>query len=290
MSGNKRQRELARAKYERQQARRSQTVDRRRRNQRIIAAVVVVALVLSGVAWAVISVVGTDSPSTPTPTASASAAPTAAASSTPSADASAEATAAASASGEPIEEPAVLSCSAPGTPRANDVTFPSAGAPTGTPTSLTLATNCGDIVIALDAKAPATIASEAFLAEQGFYDNTVCHRLTTDGIFVLQCGDPAGDGTGGPGYTVPDENLPAEGEANYPAGTVAMANAGPGTSGSQFFIVYDDTILPSGYTIWGTVTEGLDIVKEIASVGVADGSGDGSPRQPVFIESATVQS
>jgi peptidyl-prolyl cis-trans isomerase B (cyclophilin B) len=88
---------------------------------------------------------------------------------------------------------------------------------------------------------------------------------------------------------VPDENLPDDGEANYPAGTVAMANAGPGTAGSQFFIVYDDTTLPGAYTIWGQVTSGLDIVKEVASVGVADGTSDGTPLQPVFIESATIQ-
>jgi peptidyl-prolyl cis-trans isomerase B (cyclophilin B) len=144
-------------------------------------------------------------------------------------------------------------------------------------------------VIALDPAAPATVASEVFLTQQGFYDNTQCHRLTTEGIFVLQCGDPAGDGTGGPGYTVPDENLPADGAANYPAGTVAMANAGPGTSGSQFFIVYADTTLPGDYTIWGTVTSGLDMVQEVASVGVGDGGADGTPRQPLFIESATVQ-
>jgi peptidyl-prolyl cis-trans isomerase B (cyclophilin B) len=168
------------------------------------------------------------------------------------------------------------------------MTFASAPAD-GTGGTLTLSTNCGDIVVALDPAAPATVASAVYLAQQGFYDSTQCHRLTTAGIFVLQCGDPAGDGTGGPGYSVPDENLPAAGTANYPAGTVAMANAGPGTGGSQFFIVYDDTTLPGDYTIWGKVTSGLDIVKEVASVGTSDGSGDGSPRQPVFIESATVQ-
>jgi peptidyl-prolyl cis-trans isomerase B (cyclophilin B) len=187
-----------------------------------------------------------------------------------------------------IEEPPILDCTAPGPVRSDDISFDAA--PTeGTGASITFATNCGDIVVALDPAAPATVASEVFLAQQGFYDATQCHRLTTQGIYVLQCGDPAGDGTGGPGYTVPDENLPADGEANYPAGTVAMANAGPGTAGSQFFIVYQDTTLPGDYTIWGTVTSGLDIVQEIASVGVADGSFDGSPRQPLVIESATVQ-
>jgi peptidyl-prolyl cis-trans isomerase B (cyclophilin B) len=154
---------------------------------------------------------------------------------------------------------------------------------------ITLATNCGDITIrTLPDAAPETVRSESFLASQGFYDGTLCHRLTTQGIYVLQCGDPAGDGTGGPGYSVPDENLPADGPANYPAGTVAMANAGPGTSGSQFFIVYEDTTLPGAYTIWGQVTEGLDIVRSLAGQGVLDGSGDGPPLQPIGIESATV--
>ena len=105
---------------------------------------------------------------------------------------------------------------------------------------------------------------------------------------MLQCGDPAGNGTGGPGYSIPDENLPAEGEANYPAGTVAMANAGPGTGGSQFFIVYEDTTLPSGYTIWGTVAKGLDVVKGIAAAGVEGGGTDGPPAQRVVIEKATL--
>ena len=303
MSGNKRQRELARAKYERQQARRTSSGSRRRRNQRIIGVLVVAALVAGSVAWvifanrssgdAVADVTAEPSLSSSEIAAALQSAQAAAeaASPSPSVVGSPEASPASSpaSTDEPIGEPAVLDCHAPGTPRANDKTYSAAAGGAGAK-SITFTTNCGDIVIVLDPAAPATIASEAFLARDGFYDNTQCHRLTTSGIFVLQCGDPAGDGTGGPGYTVPDENLPAEGTANYPAGTVAMANAGTGTSGSQFFIVYDDTTLPSGYTIWGTVTEGLDMVKEIASVGVADGGGDGTPRQPVFIESATVQS
>lgn len=296
MSGSKRQREIARAKYERQQARRAAGADRRHRNQRIVAVLVVAALVIGSVGWIVLSRQDTPAPIAADPTASASAVPLAAASTAPSTSASAtpsaSVSAAPSASASVIDpalgEPSILDCAAPGTPRPNDQTF-SAPPTDGTATSLTLTTNCGDIVIALDPAAPATVASEVFLAQQGFYNNTQCHRLTTDGIFVLQCGDPAGDGTGGPGYSVPDENLPADGAANYPAGTVAMANAGPGTSGSQFFLVYADTTLPGDYTIWGTVTSGLDMVQEVASVGVADGGGDGTPRQPLFIESATVQ-
>ena len=282
MSGSKRQRELARAKYERQQARRGVRADKRKRNQRIIAIVVVVALVLASAAWAAFAFIGGDEPAAQPPAASAT--PAASPSAAPSGTADAS-----GASAEPIEEPAVLNCSAPGTPRADTISFDAAPPAETTAASITFTTNCGDIVVALDPAAPATVASEAFLAAEGFYDSTQCHRLTTDGIFVLQCGDPTGTGTGGPGYTVPDENLPAAGEANYPAGTVAMANAGPGTAGSQFFIVYEDTTLPGDYTIWGTVTSGLDIVQEIASVGTETGAVDGPPRQPVFIESATVQ-
>lgn len=276
MSGSKRQRELARAKYERQQARRSANVDRRRRNQRIIAVVVVVALVLGGLGWILAGTLTSDEPAAVEATPSA---PAETAAPSPAASDSTE---------EPVTEPAVLDCAPAGTPRPDDISF-DAPEGDGAGASITFATNCGDIVVALDPAAPQTVASAVFLAEQGFYDRTQCHRLTTDGIFVLQCGDPAGNGTGGPGYTLPDENLPAAGEANYPAGTVAMANAGPGTAGSQFFIVYEDTTLPGDYTIWGSVTSGLDIVQEIASVGTADGGPDGAPRQPVFIESATVQ-
>lgn len=274
MSGSKRQRQLARAKYERQQTRRAETEIRRRRNQRITAIVVVAVLVVGALAYAIVSVTGGEE----TPVAEA---PTPAAAS-PDADVSADSSA------EPIEEPSVLDCGPAITPRADDISYdaPGEAAPADT---ITLTTTCGDIVITLDPAAPETVASETFLAESGFYDATQCHRLTTEGIFVLQCGDPAGNGTGGPGYTVPDENLPAAGEANYPAGTVAMANAGPGTAGSQFFIVYDDTTLPGDYTIWGNVTSGLDLVQEVASVGTLDGSSDGAPRQPMVIETATVQ-
>ena len=126
-----------------------------------------------------------------------------------------------------------------------------------------------------------------FLTQQGFFDLTSCHRLTTAGIFVLQCGDPKGDGTGGPGYQLPDENLPTAGADNYPAGTVAMANAGKGTGGSQFFLVYQNTTLPPDYTIWGKIASGLDVVRYVASQGVQGGGTDGPPNQPVVIVKAT---
>ena len=152
--------------------------------------------------------------------------------------------------------------------------------PATPPTFLKLATNCGDIVIEMDAKtAPKTTQSMAFLAGQGYYTDSECFRLTVEGLFVLQCGSPTNDGQGGPGYSVPDENLPAAGTDNYPAGTVAMANAGAGTSGSQFFIVYKDTTLGPDYSIWGKVVSGLDVVKNVAAAGVQTGAGAPAPNQ-----------
>jgi peptidyl-prolyl cis-trans isomerase B (cyclophilin B) len=152
-----------------------------------------------------------------------------------------------------------------------------------------IVTNCGTIVVSLDGRhAPETVNSFAFLAAKGYFTNTPCHRLTTSGIFVLQCGDPTGTGTGGPGYTLPDENLTG---ATYPAGTLAMANTGvPHTGGSQFFFVYANTALPPQYTPFGHVTAGLDVLRRIAKAGTdnANGQGDGHPKQPVVIMSFTV--
>ena len=106
---------------------------------------------------------------------------------------------------------------------------------------------------------------------------------------MLQCGDPTGTGGGGPNFTFKDENLPAQADNNYPAGSVAMANSGPNTNGSQFFLVYDNTTLGANYTLWGKITQGLDIVKSIAAYGTADGSGDGAPKSTVEIINATVK-
>lgn len=158
-----------------------------------------------------------------------------------------------------------------------------------------LVTNCGTITVTLNGKlAPHTVNSFNFLAGKGYFTDTPCHRLTTTGIYVLQCGDPSGTGTGGPGYTIPDENLPKGikslgGYAKYPAGTVAMANTGqPHTGGSQFFLVYANTILGPQYTQFGTVdAAGLAILKNIAKAGSTP-SGDGKPNQPVVIEKFTV--
>ena len=154
--------------------------------------------------------------------------------------------------------------------------------------TVTLKTNCGDIVIAAyGTKAPLTVISMSYLANRGYFDNSLCHRMVTNGIFIIQCGDPTASGSGGPQWTVPDENLPT-GNVNdnlYPAGTVAMANSGPNTNGSQFFFVYKDgSQLGPNYTIWGKVIKGLDILQFIASKGIA---ADGvAPAQALSIISA----
>ncbi|AXH95290.1 peptidylprolyl isomerase [Ornithinimicrobium avium] len=190
-----------------------------------------------------------------------------------------------------------LTCEDPPTAPSDVPTFSQDDLPeplSGDPTTLTatLETNCGDIVLELDAaKAPQTVASFEFLAGQGYWDHSACHRLTTQGIFVLQCGDPTGTGRGNPGYGYGIENAPADGR--YPAGTLAMARTqDPGSNGGQFFIVYEDTQLPvqgGGYSIFGRVTQGLDIVQAVAAQGGRSEDPNGSaPAQPISILSVDV--
>ncbi|WP_217254660.1 peptidylprolyl isomerase [Streptomyces sp. AC602_WCS936] len=161
--------------------------------------------------------------------------------------------------------------------------------------TMKLETTCGDIDIALKAKAaPHTVNSFNFLAGKGFFDHTKCHRLTTENIYVLQCGDPTAQGNGGPGYTIPDENLKDKSlkDNMYPAGTVAMANTGqPDSGGSQFFLVYQNSPLPPSYTPFGTISdEGMTVLKKIASAGSqpADPTGNTAPNATVVIDKATV--
>lgn len=150
-------------------------------------------------------------------------------------------------------------------------------------------TTCGTITLTLDAaKAPRTVNSFAFLAGKRFFDGSRCHRLTTAGIYVLQCGDPTGTGGGEPGYSLPEENLAG---ARYPAGTVAMANAGsPGSGGSQFFLVYQDSELAPQFTPFGRIAGGLDVLRRIAAAGTdeSSGPGDGAPKANVVLRSVTV--
>jgi peptidyl-prolyl cis-trans isomerase B (cyclophilin B) len=163
---------------------------------------------------------------------------------------------------------------------------------------MTIVTNRGKIVIKTNrAVTPCTVASFTYLAGKHFFDKTPCHRLTTAGIYVLQCGDPTGTGSGGPAYTIPDEAVPAGGgnlpAVNYPRGSVAMANTGqPNSGSSQFFLVYKDSPLPPAYTNFGTITSGLDVLDKIAAAGDTEsfGQGDGAPKLPVEIISFTVTS
>ena len=152
-----------------------------------------------------------------------------------------------------------------------------------------ISTNQGDITVELDGgAAPQAVASFVALANDGFFDRSDCHRLVTAGIFVLQCGDPTGTGMGGPAYRYgPIENAPAD--DMYPAGTLAMARVGGDAEsmGSQFFIVYEDSSIPSdhagGYTVFGQVTDGLSIVEDVASAGTVTGQSDGKPAQSVIV-------
>ncbi|MEU0133699.1 peptidylprolyl isomerase [Streptomyces sp. NPDC006296] len=256
VSSDQRRRQLAREKFERQQQRREEARRRTRRLTVIIASSVAVVAVIGVGAWLTFD--GDDVKSSAKAEASPSASPSESESSAP----------------EPamkIDKKASY--------------------------TMSLTTSQGDIGITMDAaKTPHTTNSFKALADKGYFDDTKCHRLTTEGIFVLQCGDPKGDGTGGPGYTIPDENLTSlgkpgdDGSVTYPKGTVAMANTGqPGTGGSQFFLVYKDTKLPPNYTPFGTMDDaGLKAVEKVAAAGVAEGAADGAPKKAVTIEKVKV--
>jgi peptidyl-prolyl cis-trans isomerase B (cyclophilin B) len=208
---------------------------------------------------------------------------------------------------EPTAAPSVVDTTDTGTGAEVDTTCPPAPEPVAAPPegydsvpepvegtwTVALTTSCGDITLELDGDAaPQGVGNFVSLAEQGWFDQTPCHRLTTQGIFVLQCGDPTGLGTGGPGYRFgPIENAPADDV--YPAGTVAMARVGgDGESmGSQFFLVYEDSTIPSdaagGYTVLGRITEGLDIVQLVAEGGLA--ADQVAPARSIGIISVTAE-
>ncbi|HUN34891.1 MAG TPA: peptidylprolyl isomerase [Trebonia sp.] len=168
----------------------------------------------------------------------------------------------------------------------------------------TISTNRGPIVIKLaNSKATCTVNSFVHLAETKFWDNTQCHRVSDSSpLYMLQCGDPTAKGTktlscsganeagtGGPGYSFDDENLKG---ATYPAGTLAMANSGANTNGSQFFLVFQNTDLPASYTPFGTITSGLDILQNVAKAGTSctyAGAGGGVPKDKVVINSVSIK-
>jgi peptidyl-prolyl cis-trans isomerase B (cyclophilin B) len=175
-------------------------------------------------------------------------------------------------------------------PAARTVGVPPATADSKATYQATIVTNHGDVVIDLNnAKATCTVNSFVYLAGKNYFSSTRCHRLTTSGIYVLQCGDPTGTGNGGPGYKFANENTSG---ARYTTGTVAMANAGQGTNGSQFFLVYRDSLsLHPDYTPFGTVVKGLGIIQNVAKAGTdnANGPGDGHPKETVVIERVTIK-
>ncbi|MFI5755690.1 peptidylprolyl isomerase [Streptomyces sp. NPDC051569] len=259
VSSDQRRRELARKKYERQQERRVTARRKAKRRNIIIASALAVVVAGGATAYATGGLTGSDSKDTATATATPS--PT------------------------------------PPSPSESSSPEPKMTIDQAAKYTMSLKTNQGDISFSMDAKkTPHTVNSFKALADKGYFDNTKCHRLTTEGIFVLQCGDPKGDGTGGPGYTIPDENLTALGKAGadgtvtFPAGTVAMANTGqPHTGGSQFFLVYKETKLPPTYTPFGTMdAAGLKVVENVAKAGVDGGAGDGAPKKAVTVEKGTV--
>jgi peptidyl-prolyl cis-trans isomerase B (cyclophilin B) len=156
-----------------------------------------------------------------------------------------------------------------------------------TPVTATITTSCGDIVIQLDPSiAPETVNSFVFLARSGYYNGSVSHRIVPG--FVFQAGDPTATGRGGPGYTIPDE-LPESGFV-YKAGSVAMANSGPDTNGSQFFITLADVPLPADYTYFGQVVDGLDTLNAITQIplGVNQFGEQSVPLETLYIDSITI--
>lgn len=281
MASSRRERDLARQRAERQAARRAAAAQRRKQRNVVVASVVAVVLVIAAVVVGALvlrdpadeDVVAVEPSGAASPAASAE--PPAGASAAPSAPASADPARGVTCTYEPAGEPAKQ---AP-LPPTEDVEAEQVY-------EVTLTTDRGDIVFEMDsAAAPCTANSLRSLAAADYFDGTSCHRLTTEGIEVLQCGDPSGTGAGGPGYQFADENL--EG-ATYPRGTVAMANAGPGTNGSQFFLVYGDSTLPPQYTPFGRVTSGLEVVDEVAEAG-SEPAGDGRPTLPITIEDVSAQ-
>jgi cyclophilin family peptidyl-prolyl cis-trans isomerase len=178
-------------------------------------------------------------------------------------------------------------------PAARKVNFPPATASKKASYEATMTTNRGPIVIdLLNSKAPCTVNSFVSLAKQDFYNNTPCPRLSSSAVpYMLQCGDPTGKGSGGPGYEFASENLAG---ATYPAGTLAMANTGaPDSNGSQFFLVYkNSSSLPPDYTPFGKIVSGLNILQNVAKRGFGpplSSAGGGAPKESVEIESVTIK-
>lgn len=289
MPSNEQRRAAAKRKLERQLANRAERA--RKRKRLTIAGSVLGVVVLAAAAGGVYFLTRGDDSST----------------TADSADASLSSAPVAGEPPAPVAKPATVDCAYRPSAKPADKPVQQPSRTTGIPTtggdatlSVSIDTTLGPLGVTLDnAAAPCTVNSFASLASQGWFDGTNCHRLTTEGIKVLQCGDPSATGTGGPGYEFDNEYPtdqydpmdPAASEpVTYERGVLAMANAGPGTNGSQFFVVYEDSPLAPQYTIFGQVDEGsMATLDAIAAVGSdeANGPGDGAPRQPITLN--TVQ-
>ncbi|MFN6542341.1 peptidylprolyl isomerase [Mycolicibacterium nivoides] len=290
MPTNEQRREAAKRKLEEQLERRA--AQERKRRIVTIAGSVAAAIVVIGAVVATFVFTSKDSGST---TASAdTTTATSGAPAQPAANGQLPAFVAAADLGANCQYPAAGAASKPTTP-------PRTGkVPTDPATvSVSMVTTQGNIGLQLDnAKAPCTVNSFASLAGQNYFNDTPCHRLTSGGLSVLQCGDPTGQGTGGPGYQFANEyptnqyqpdNPALQQPVLYPRGTVAMANAGPNTNGSQFFLVYQDSQLPPGYTVFGKIDDtGLATLDKIAAAGVAGGGPDGKPALDVELKSVAL--
>ncbi|WP_433207728.1 peptidylprolyl isomerase [Dactylosporangium sp. CS-047395] len=281
-----RQRAAARARLEREMAVRAEQSKTRRRRNTTIAAGAGALIVVLAAAWVVIALTSDDDKKD-------AAAPGASASATPT-----------SCVWQPLVDPSASASPDPELAKnTKDVGKPPATgeARTGTQT-MTLDTSVGTIKIEVDtAHAPCAAESFTYLASKKFFDDSICHRLVLQSIYVLQCGDPFGSGYGGPSYRYAEENLPTGKRPAYGEGVVAMANNGqPASTGSQFFIVYKDIAeLDANYTVIGKVTEGLDLVKKVAEAGVvpdasapaadpSTGPSEGKPKTEVRIKSLTM--
>ncbi len=286
MPTNEQRRAAAKRKLERQLERREQRA-KRQRLITIIASVTGV-LVVVGAVVATVVITSKDSPETTSASTTTSLDPTAP---QPASDGTLPPFVAPAGLGQDCQYPAAGEASRKvDPPRTGKIPMDESEI------SVSMATDQGNIGLMLNnAQAPCTSNSFASLAGQGYFNDTPCHRLTTsDSLSVLQCGDPTGQGTGGPGYEFANEyptnqyqpdNPALQQPVLYPRGTLAMANAGAGTNGSQFFLVYKDSQLPPNYTVFGTIDEtGLATLDKIAGAGVEGGGQDGPPATKVQVK------
>jgi peptidyl-prolyl cis-trans isomerase B (cyclophilin B) len=274
---NQMRREAAKRKLANQQKHREERA-RRQKRVAVISSAGAVVVVIAAVVLLVTAPWQSD-----TPAADPVAAPTDAAQNVPTENAPVPA--------RPTALPASVDCSYPAGEQASKPVNPpsqTTGVSAEGTVNAAVTTSAGPIGLTLDrALAPCTVNSFTSLAQQGYFDGTTCHRLTTaPGLQVLQCGDPSGSGSGGPGYSFADETFP---ELTYGRGLLAMANAGADTNGSQFFMIYGDAQLPPNYTVFGTIDgPGLQTLDTVGAGGTTSGSGDGAPATPVDIQSVAL--